>query len=265
MKKLLSNFVKKTPAQSYDQDLKKIGEDITHELRTPLSTIKGGISGVKDCLDRLIKAYTVASNHNLEIPDIFPQELSSLEDALDNCEREAYYASNYVNMLSAHLVDETILPGELENLSIRECIKDSFYLYPYRTITQKKMLQIDLQFFDFTFRGKKASILQVFSNLIRNSIRNIGQEQSGGIDVTTKLENNYNCVIFKDSGSNMENQDLVRIFERFYSGLNQGIGLGLHFCKRVMQAIGGDIICQKLDNGKIQFLLTFPLVNQGDL
>ena len=72
---------------------------LSHELRTPMATIKTGISGVKDFLPALIAAYKIAQSRNLPIPEIQSRHLDMLTKTLNNVEKEARFVSDYINNL----------------------------------------------------------------------------------------------------------------------------------------------------------------------
>ncbi len=253
---MLFNFLINKNVKKYEKKLEQIGEDIAHELRTPLITLKAGISGIKDCMDKLIEIYHVATNTpNLKVPELLPQELISLKEVLDHCERETYYISNYTNILSANLIDAPY-QEELDVISIKECVKKAFYTYPYRTKFQKNILSIDFTFDDFKFIGNEMAMVYLFSNLIKNAMREIEENGNGFVDITTKIGNDKSIVIFKQTGKKISEKKSREIFDRFCT-MNINNGLGLYFCKRVMKAMQGDIIYQSNDNGCNEFILKF--------
>jgi len=58
---------------------------------------------------------------------------------------------------------------------------------------------------------------------------------------------------------------LPKIFDRFFSSTHHGSGIGLAFCKLVMQAYGGNITCQSQQGEFTEFVLSFPVVPQARL
>ena len=76
--------------------------------------------------------------------------------------------------------------------------------------------------------------------------------------VTITTENNNNSLIFEDNGIGIDSDDLPYIFNSFYTKRADGIGLGLYFCKKVIQKFGGDIQCQSQKGKYTRFKLTFP-------
>ncbi len=87
-------------------------------------------------------------------------------------------------------------------------------------------------------------MLHVFSNLIKNSIFFIKKAGKGKIFIKIYEDNFYIYILFKDTGYGIKDQYKDHIFKRFFSRRRSGIGIGLHFCKTVIESYGGSIICQ---------------------
>ena len=66
-----------------------------------------------------------------------------------------------------------------------------------------------------------------------------------------------NTVIFHDTGFGINAKQMEKIFDQFYSSDKAGTGLGLTFCKMVMESIGGKIECMSEEKKFTTFILTF--------
>ncbi|MFX7640571.1 ATP-binding protein, partial [Acinetobacter baumannii] len=64
-----------------------------------------------------------------------------------------------------------------------------------------------------------------------------------------------------DTAQGISENDIERIFESFYTDGKKGTGLGLAYCKLLMQAAGGDIKCKGKMNEFAHFIIKFPKVD----
>ena len=92
-----------------------------------------------------------------------------------------------------------------------------------------------------TIRGSVGRLKQVLTNLLSNAIKFTA---SGGVTVRTRDRNGYVQVDVIDTGIGIPTEDLPRIFDGFYKGLdieNRGAGLGLSITKQIIEGHGGRI------------------------
>jgi signal transduction histidine kinase len=73
----------------------------------------------------------------------------------------------------------------------------------------------------------------------------------------------FNELHFRDTGTGIPANVLPRIFQRFYSwskdsNVEQGTGVGLAFCKTVIEACGGHIYCNSVVDQYTEFVMLFP-------
>ncbi|MEM1224065.1 MAG: MASE1 domain-containing protein [Planctomycetota bacterium] len=114
-----------------------------------------------------------------------------------------------------------------------------------------------------TVPGFKPTLVQVFQNLIANSIKFGTPGKAPCIDVQATLQSDLALVRFKDNGIGLRVADQGRIFDEFQR-LNHpkdyaGSGLGLAICRRVMQRHGGSVRVDSRPGEGACFTLTFPL------
>jgi len=67
-----------------------------------------------------------------------------------------------------------------------------------------------------------------------------------------------NRIVFRDTGEGIEQEDMEKIFEGFYTTREEGTGVGLAFCRRTMRSFGGDITCNSDPGGYAEFILELP-------
>jgi len=78
------------------------------------------------------------------------------------------------------------------------------------------------------------------------------------IEIRTEIKSDDNYLYFKDYGPGIEKEKLGLIFESFFtSGKKDGTGLGLPFCRRIMRAFDGEIICKSEAGEGTEFEMKF--------
>jgi len=89
---------------------------------------------------------------------------------------------------------------------------------------------------------------QVFLNLLMNSRDSM--PKGGRIEVSARLEKDRLEIEFKDTGSGIEEKDLSRIFEPFYTTKDKGSGLGLWISSEIIKRHGGEIRVKNREDRK---------------
>lgn len=109
-----------------------------------------------------------------------------------------------------------------------------------------------------TLDGNK--LLRVINNMVLNSIQAISHD-AGLIEVTAKTNNDDLIITVTDNGSGIVAEHLPRIFDSsFTHGKIKGTGLGLAYCKSVIDAHGGDITVSSETGKGTTFAITLPNV-----
>lgn len=208
-----------------DKSRKELIASISHDLRTPISSIRGYVEGLEDGIvhDRerfnryiaVIKNKTESLDNQIEsLFQYFQLELSG--GAHDLCRRN-----------SEELLEAILEPYGLEfaDCNIR--------------------LEIARPFPKVEILANENNLSQVFDNLITNAKRYVGE--NGVITVQVNADDRYLTVSVSDNGSGISSEDLPHVFEHFYRAEKSrsrncgGAGLGLAICKRVIEGHGGEI------------------------
>ena len=115
---------------------------------------------------------------------------------------------------------------------------------------------------DFQFYRDENLLVFVIFNLLKNALYYVSNCPKGEIQLWSERSNDKNILYFKDNGPGISQENLPYIFEHFMtSGKKQdGTGLGLVFCRRVMNAFSGDISCHSVEGDGATFILSFPLI-----
>lgn len=217
---------------------KQYAQDISHELRTPITNLQLYIEAIKDgVID--VDDQTLSS---------LLEETQRLEGLVVNLNKSFNDNSEYLKInkkefdLSQHikLILDTIKPRLTKlDISLIEEIKDGVLIY-----------------------SDKDKISQIIQNLISNAIKAI--KEDGLIRVSLYEDKNNIYIDIKDNGVGISDEKKEVIFERFYriddarNTKTNGHGLGLSITKNFVESLGGKIkLKSKLGKGST-FSVIFP-------
>jgi two-component system CAI-1 autoinducer sensor kinase/phosphatase CqsS len=223
---MFKNIIDKNLAK-IDQ-VKSLAGSIAHETRNPLAGIKGCCDLMKTNLQELIEYVDL-------IADSSNQGLAMIDMILANIREGEIDKSNFTD------------------LSISDTVKKAIKQYSYKNEDEKVLVNLDLDN-DFIFKGDENMMIFVIFNLLKNSFY-----YKSKIEIRTEVKSDGNYLYFKDYGHGIEADKLELIFESFFtSGKKDGTGLGLPFCRRIMRAFEGEIICRSEVGVWTEFEMTFP-------
>jgi len=207
------------------QNLKALAGSIAHETRNPLASIKQGCDIIKNCLDEAMEfldLISTSSTRGLMISE----------------------------MILTNIREEKIDKSKFTDLSIANIVKSAIREFAFESEKEKEFVNVDLEN-DFVFKGDETMAIFVLINLLKNSLYYKAK-------INIWLDADKKCLYFKDDGAGIPADKLEFIFDDFFtSDKKDGTGLGLPFCKRVMQAFGGNISCQSIIGEGAEFCLWF--------
>lgn len=219
-------------------NLKNIINDISHQLKTPLSA--------------LITYNDILKNHNNMDSETRTKFIDSTSDQLDRMDwlittllKYARIESNAINYnKSLHSLKDTI----------------NYCMQPLKVKADEMKQNIIL---DFKGEGlyfyDEKWIGEAFSNIIKNSIEHTAL--GGSIKVCLEETPLSVTVTISDNGEGIEKKDLKNIFKRFYKGKNslnpKSIGIGLSLSKKIIEAHNGSIVAESEVLVGTTFYITF--------
>ena len=214
--------------------------DIAHELRTPLSNIRGYLEAVRDGVMR---------------PDA---------DTVRSLDEEAALLSRLVDDLQELSLAEA---GELKLIcqaeNIGELIKQTVDGVQAQATAKGVSVSIDLPDKLPAVNIDSQRISQVLRNLLENAIAHTAK--GGTVTVIARQQADYIEVAVNDTGEGIPAEDLPNIFERFYrvdksrARATGGSGLGLTIAKRLVEAHGGKIEAKSELGKGSRFAFTLPI------
>jgi two-component system sensor histidine kinase KdpD len=219
---------------------------ISHDFRTPLATIIGSASALRDSAPGQLDE---------------GQQRSLLDGLLAEARR--------MNRLIGNLLDLTRLSSGQINLkrdwiSIEEVIGAA--LTRLDEVLAGRRVTTDLPADLPMLSCDEVMIEQVFINLIENALR---YTPSGTpIEISSRVDGEALEASVRDHGPGLAPGDEERVFDKFHrahtEGAQSGFGLGLTLCRYIVEAHGGTIGARNADGGGAEFRLRLPLRGPGD-
>ena len=216
--------------------------NISHELRTPMTTIAGFADGILDG--------TISKE----------DEEKYLRSIRDETRRLSRLVKNMLELsrVRAHVND----PTRRREFDLTELILQTMLSFEARAT--KKQLEVDPQLPDnhILVRADKDAITQVIYNLMDNAVK--FSRPGGCITVRLYKDGAKAYVSIRDQGETIPKEDLPFIFDRFHKSDRSrsldkdGVGLGLYLVKSIINSHDEDIAVKSAD-GITEFVFTLPL------
>lgn len=220
---LVDNFNKMTKELAGMEMLRNsFISDISHEFKTPLTSIEGYTKLLRDCEN---------DEKRNEYIDIITEETKRLSTLSGNI------------LLLNRIENENITLAK-NSFRLDEQIRHVILLCENKWSSKDIELNIDLD--DIICTGNEQLLFQVWLNLIDNAIKFSNHDES--IEISLRKQDDKILFSIMDYGKGMTDEQLQRMFEKFYTGdksrNSEGNGLGLSIVKRIIDMHGGIIKVQ---------------------
>ena len=214
--------------------------NVSHELKTPMTSIGGFIDGILDGTipkEEEKKYLRIVSDEVKRLARLVRSmlELSRIESG------EAKLNTKQVNIVE--LACQTVF-------SFEKAINDK---------------QLDVRGLDHDrvmVEADEGLIHQVLYNLTDNAVKFVND--GGYLEFDYSADNNYTYISVKNSGQGLSKEELTKVFDRFYKtdrsrGLDKnGVGLGLYIVRTIVNLHGGDIIVRSVEGEYCEFVFSIP-------
>jgi len=215
--------------------------NISHEFRTPLAGIKA-----------MVETLQGGAVDDREAASDFLGRIEAEVDRLTQLVAELTELSR----IETGRVELELEPVNL-NLLVEEVITQLKPQAERQGLSLKNELAADLP----PVQAHKERIRQVIVNLMHNAIK--FNYLGGSVSAATKRFEDTVVIEISDTGTGIANDDLPRIFERFYkadrSRAGQGTGMGLAIAKHIVEAHGGEIRAQSEEGKGSTFSFSLPI------
>lgn len=202
--------------------------DISHQLKTPLTSITIMIDNILDNPDMdektrkrfLINIKREILNINFLVMSLL--KLSKFDANVVKFNKESVYLKDIIN----ESIKNVSMIKELKNITIKVSGDDNIKLLC-----------------DFKWQ------VESITNILKNSIEHT--KEYGIVEVNYSENKLYTRILIKDNGKGIDNDDLPHIFDRFYkgkNGSNDSFGIGLSLSKTIIEKEGGSITVKSTPN-----------------
>ena len=232
-----------TRLQTIDNSRGQFMGNIAHELRTPMTTIKGFIDGMLDG--------TIPQEENQHYLTIVSQETGRLARLVQN-------------MLDITKLEAGEVPVHARNYDLWKTVND-VVLSDEQRIEDGRIDIRGLGGPPMMICADPDFVHQVVYNIVDNAIK--FTPEGGTISFEAQKKGGMVEVRIENTGSGIAPEALPFVFERFYKedhsrGMNtRGSGLGLHICKILVNLSGGQIHAESEEGQWCRFVFTLPAAN----
>lgn len=198
----------------------KMAASMAHEIRNPLTSIKGFIRLIREQLRK-------------QAPDHAEKYLDIIDAEFENIQMQI---TGFLSFSKKRVIEQPFADIMLERL-----MESVLVLVKPRMINENIDLIMDIQN-ELTLYVQKAPIQQVLSNLINNGIDALTERRGNRtIKIHSKEDRNHIFVMITNNGPEIPREIRDTLFEPFVTSKSDGTGLGLAICKQIMKDNNGDI------------------------
>ncbi|HIV69204.1 MAG TPA: HAMP domain-containing histidine kinase [Candidatus Butyricicoccus stercorigallinarum] len=218
--------------------------NVSHELKTPMTSIRGFVDGMLDG--------TIPQERH-------PQYLHIISEEVNRLSRLVIRMLDAAKIQAGELII-TPAPFDLTEMAARVLIS-------FEKQINDKGLEMDVDLQDsLIVNGDSDHIYRVIYNLVDNAVKFV--DVGGTLTIRAEAEGAMSLFSIRNTGTGIPAEDLPHVFDRFYkvdrsrSRDRTGAGLGLYIVKSIVNLHGGDISVRSAD-GETEFAFTVPLAQKA--
>ena len=221
--------------------------NVSHELKTPMTTISGFIDGILDG--------TIPADQQKHYLNIVSSEVKRLSRLVRS-------------MLALSRIDSGEMKLRRADFKVKDIVIDT--LLTYENLIDNRSISIEgLDLCeDVSVNGDPDLIHQVIYNLVENAVKFVNN--NGTITVGIDASDQFVSVRIRNTGTGIAPDELPLIFDRFYKTDKSrnidknGMGLGLFIVKTIIQLHDGDITVRSTVNEFCEFEFRLPIFRESD-
>lgn len=219
----------------------------SHELRTPLTSIGGYVDLILD------GDVGEISKEQREFLKIVSQNTQRLETLIND-------------VLDIEKIESGRVEMRQEKVNLNEIIENCINTFKVMAKSKGLELEKEIKADRIEVWGDSDRLSQVFSNLLSDAIK---YTKEGRIKVTAQIKGRFASVTLEDTGVGMSQEDLSRVFTRFFRSENSyvrkttGTGLGLSIAKATIEKHNGDIRVESMLGVGTKFEVILPLLKEA--
>ena len=218
-----------TKIENRDMYMRQMSAGIAHEIRNPLTSIKGNLMLIKRRVDN--------DDDTMEMLEDNLREVNALENLVNDF-------MNYAKSIKIELKT-----GELSDIISRAVGETMPFM-------QQKEIVLSQDISTCVLAADQDHLKRAFVNIIKNSIDAV--PIGGEIRISSTLKDGLVRVSFKDSGEGIPKDDLMQIFEPFVTSRSTGTGLGLTIVKEIIEKHKGNIKIASAEGKGTEVTVSLP-------
>jgi diguanylate cyclase (GGDEF)-like protein len=208
----------------------ELAAGMAHELRNPLTTMKGFIQ------------LSQSQSYNIK-PwfDIIMNEITRMSEL----------TAEFLQFSKPHI-------SNIRPESIAKCVERVTFLMESQAVSRGHTMHVDNVDETVLVQMDRDKVVQVLLNIIRNAIE--AMQQPGHIFISAEQNHQEVVIQIEDTGIGMQQNELEKIFNPFYTTKENGTGLGLSICYKIVQDHGGTMTVQSAYGRGSVFIIKLPVI-----
>lgn len=237
-----------TTEENLDQMKSEFISIASHQLRTPLTSIRGYV--------------------DMMLEGDYGDVPSYLKEPLDAIFKSSNQMAELVgDLLNLSRLERGTEVMKIDRVDVADLIKEVQELFEQKLITKNQKLNVKFESTDNTvITSDKAKLRECLKNLIENAIKY--SPAGTQIDFSVTEDDQYLKLFVKDHGVGIPKNQQGKIFQKFFRAANvltenfEGTGLGLYYVKKVIEQLDGKIEFQSEENKGTTFEIDLPINDQ---
>jgi signal transduction histidine kinase len=229
--------IEKIAISKAQHEFKEEITNISHDLRTPLTSIAGYV--------QMLEAEKTPVEKKAEYYNIIRRRIETLVKMLDE-------------FFEFTRIESDEYPLKLEKVNVSNVLTDVISLFYYDFLSKDEEPSIQIPSTPIYIYADKDALKRIFQNLIKNYLNH----GTGSISISVKEEGNHVSISFKNYAPNIDSAEAERLFQRFYtadkSRTRKTTGLGLSIVKNLVTKMNGEIKAYVEDSILVINVIFFP-------
>lgn len=223
--------------------------NMTHELKTPVSTISLASQMLKD--ESILKS-----------PEVFKHVTGVIHD---ETKRLSFQVEKVLQM---SLFDKQRATLKMKEIDANDLVVSVANTHVLKVEKLEGTLDIDLQAEESTINVDEMHFTNVIFNILDNALKYRKKDVPPELMIRTRNEGNKIIISIEDNGIGMRKEDAKKVFERFYrvpTGNRhdvKGFGLGLAYVKKIVTDMNGTIRADSELGKGTKFIISLPVITQ---
>ncbi|MDH4616174.1 sensor histidine kinase [Brevibacillus sp. AY1] len=211
-----------------------VAASLVHEVRNPLTAVKGFL--------KLIK----------EAPDDLPKVEQYITICLDEVKRTEAILSDYLSISKPLSERHERIDLSAQITTIHDV------MFPFATMNNVE-LEVQAPQTPVLIMANPDEIKQVLVNFIKNAVEACSHSAQGKVTLLLKTEESQAILEIKDNGIGMSEKEMSRLGSIYFSTKSSGTGLGLTYSYNAIHVMGGKVAVNSIPRIGTTFTISFPM------